>query len=196
MNIDNEHEEWQTMKTQWKSTSVAEMLMTQQLRWGLRLRMLGSWIWLALEVAAFVMLIVLGIVQAAMGHAGVASVLIVLAMIFMASSLWARRLSLRGASGSLLELIELAIRRARRSERMAWANYFMTVVSIAAVLALYLLPVGDSTAAYHDGARLAFCMVIFAVYAIGVGVYHAYARRRMRRFLALRAQFASRTEEG
>jgi len=196
MNIENEQEEWKTMKTQWKSTSVAEMLMTQQLRWGLRLRMLGSWIYLALEAAAFVMLIVLGIVQAAMGHAGVATVFIVLALIFMASSLWARRLSLRGASASLLELIELAIRRARRSVRMAWANYFMTVVSIAAVLVLYLFPFGDPSAAYHDGARLAGAMVIFAVYAIGVGVYHAYARRRVRRFLALRAQFASRAEEG
>jgi hypothetical protein len=194
MNIVNE-QEWQAMKTQWKSTSVAEMLMTQKLRWGLRMRMLGSWFYLALEVAAFVMLIVLGSLQAARGHAGVAGVYIGLALVFMAASLWARRLSLRGASGSLLELIELAIRRARRSERMAWANYFMTVVTMSAVLLLYLFPFGDPGAAYHDGARLAVAMIIFVLYAIGVAVYHVYARRRVRRFLALRAQFASRAEE-
>jgi hypothetical protein len=72
----------------------------------------------------------------------------------------------------------------------------MTAVSIAAVLALYLFDFGDATAAYHDGERLAVAMVIFALYVIGVGVYHAYARRRVQRFLALRSQFASRAEEG
>jgi hypothetical protein len=196
MNIQNEQEEWNDMKTQWQSTSMSEMWMTQKLRWSLRMRMLGSWIWLGLEILAFILVIVMGCVQAAMGHGGVAAVLIGLALIFAGSSVWARRLSLRGASGSLLELIELSIRRARRSVRMAWANYFMTAVSIAAVLALYLFDFGDATAAYHDGERLAVAMVIFALYAIGVGVYHAYARRRVQRFLALRSQFASRAEEG
>jgi hypothetical protein len=36
---------------------------------------------------------------------------------------------------------------------------------------------------------------MFGLYAIGVAVYHAYARRRVRRFVALRAQFAARAEE-
>ena len=192
----NEHEEWQAMKIQWKSTSVAEMLMTQQLRWGLRLRMLGSWVWFGTEIAALLLITLLGIIQVAMGQAAVGSLYIVLALVGVGASWWARRASLRGASGSLLELVELSLRRAQRGIRMAWANYFMTVVSIAAVLVLYLFPFGDPSAAYHDGARLAGAMVIFAVYAIGVGVYHAYARRRVRRFLALRAQFASRAEEG
>ncbi len=196
MNIQDEQQEWNDMKTQWQSASVSEILMTQKLRWSLRLRMLGSWIWLGLEIAAFILVVVLGCVQAAMGHGGVAAVFIGLALIFMGSSLWARRLSLRGASGSLLELIELTIRRARRSVRMAWANYFMTAVSIAAVLVLYLFDLGDATAAYKDGERLAVALVIFALYAIGVGVYHAYARRRVSRFEALRMQFASRAGEG
>ena len=195
MNIQNEQEEWNDMKTQWQSTSMSEMWMTQKLRWSLRLRMLGSWIWLGLEVAAFILVIVMGCVQGAMGHGGVAAVLIGLALVFAGSSVWARRLSLRGASGSLLELIELSIRRARRSVRMAWANYFMTAVSVAAVLVLYLFDFGDPSAAYHDGARVTVAMCLFAVYAIGVAAYHAYARRRIRRFAALRTQFAARGEE-
>jgi hypothetical protein len=69
----NEHEEWQAMKIQWKSTSVAEMLMTQQLRWGLRLRMLGSWVWLGTEIAALLLITFLGIIQVAMGQAAVGS---------------------------------------------------------------------------------------------------------------------------
>ena len=195
MNIHNEQEEWNDMKTQWQSASMSEILMTQKLRWSLRLRMLGSWIWLGLEIAALILVVVMGCVQAAMGQTGVAAVLIGLALIFAGSSIWARRLSLRGASGSLLELIELTIRRAQRSVRMAWAHYFLTAVSIAAVLALYLFDFGDATAAYKDGARLAVALVIFALYALGVGVYHAYARRRVSRFEAMRMQFASRAGE-
>ena len=61
---------------------------------------------------------------------------------------------------------------------------------------LYRFDFGDATAAYHDGERLAVALAIFALYAVGVGVYHAYARRRMHRFVALRTQFASRAEEG
>jgi hypothetical protein len=53
-----------------------EMLMTQKLRWGAAAAVLGSWIWLTLEGASFVMLIVLGIVRQN-GQAGVAGVLIV-----------------------------------------------------------------------------------------------------------------------
>jgi hypothetical protein len=87
----NEHEEWQAMKIQWKSTSVAEMLMTQQLRWGLRLRMIGSWAWLGLEVAALLLITVLGIIQIAMGQAAVGSLYIVLALVGVGASWWTRR---------------------------------------------------------------------------------------------------------
>ncbi len=34
------------MKNQWQSTSIAETFMTEKLRWSLRLRMIGSWLWL------------------------------------------------------------------------------------------------------------------------------------------------------
>jgi hypothetical protein len=192
----NEHEEWQAMKIQWKSTSVAEMLMTQQLRWGLRLRMLGSWVWLGTEIAALLLITFLGIIQVAMGQAAVGSLYIVLALVGAGASWWARRASLRGASGSLLELVDLSLRRARRGIRMAWANYFMTAASIVWVLVLYSSGIGDAQAAYHDGARVGAAMAMFAVYAAAVGIYHAHARRRVRRFVALRGQFAARSEEG
>ena len=78
---------------------------------------------------------------------------------------------------------------------MAWANYFMTAASVACVLVLYLSDIGDPHAAYHDGARVGVAMVIFAVYAAGVAVYHAYARRRVRRFTEMRAQLTPRGDE-
>jgi hypothetical protein len=195
MNIENEQEEWQSMKTQWKSTSVAEMLMTQRLRWGLRLRMLGSWMYLGLEAAGFVLITVLGVIQVAMGQVAAGTLYIGLALVCLGASVWARRASLRGASGSLIELVDLSLGRARRGVRMAWANYFMTAASVACVLVLYLSDIGDPDAAYHDGGRVAVAMVLFAVYAAGVAVYHVYARRRVRRFTDMRAQLIPRGDE-
>ena len=188
-------EEWSTMKKTWQSTSVTEFMMTQQLRWGLRLRMFGSWLYLGLEVAGFTLIGLLGVIQVAMGQAGAGAVYIVLALVCLGASLWARRASLRGASGSLVELVELSMRRAQRGVRMAWANYFMTAASVACVLLLYWSDIGDPDAAYHDDGRVAVAMVLFAVYAAGVGIYHAYARRRVRRFFEMRAQLAPRGDE-
>ena len=52
-------EEWNDMKTQWKSTSVAEVMATEKLRWSLRVRMVGSWLFLGLEIAGCLLLLVL-----------------------------------------------------------------------------------------------------------------------------------------
>ena len=146
------------MKTHWQSTSVAEIMMTQQLRWGLRLRMLGSWLYLGLEVAGFVLIAVLGVIQVAMGQVAAGAMFIGLVLVCAGASLWARRASLRGASGSLTELVDLSLRRARRGVRMAWANYFMTAASVVCVLALYMSDIGDPDAAYHDDGRVVVAM--------------------------------------
>lgn len=191
----NEQEEWKDMKTHWQSTSVTEFMMTQQLRWGLRMRMVGSWLWLACEILGFLLIGVLGIIQIAMGQTAPGLLYIGLVLVCGGASLWARRASLRGASGSLVELVDLSLKRARRSVRMAWANYFMTFASVACVLLLYFSDIGDRDAAYHDGARVGVAMVLFALYGAGVGVYHAYARRRLRRFAAMRAQLTPRGEQ-
>ena len=114
------------MKSQWQSTSIAETFMTEKLRWSLRLRMIGSWVWLGLEVVSLILLAVLAAVQVAMGQYGVAAALTLLNVVAISASVWARRSPLRSAKGSLMELIDLTIQRARRSERFAWAQYFTT----------------------------------------------------------------------
>jgi hypothetical protein len=190
MSSNNEDEEWANMKSGWKSTSVAETFMTEKLRWSLRLRMAGSWLWLALEIASGILLLVLAGVQVAMGQIGVAVALTALNLTAAGASLWARRSPLRSARGSLIELIELTIHRARRSERFAWAQYFVTAACMAYVIIMYFSGVGDPLAAYHDSERATVAMAIFAIYGLGVAVYHRYARRRARAFAELRDSFA------
>jgi hypothetical protein len=54
---------------------------------------------------------------------------------------------------------------------------------------MYFSGVGDALAAYHDAGRATVAMVIFSLYAVGVGLYHRYVRRRARRFRELRQKF-------
>jgi hypothetical protein len=185
----NPNDEWADMKTGWQATSVGETFLTEKLRWSLRLRMIGSWAWLLLEVVSAVLLLVLAAVQVKMGQIGVAAALTALTLASVGASIWARRSPLRSAKGSLRDLIELTIQRARRSERFAWAQYLTVAACMAYVLAMYYSDVGDPQAAYHDAGRVVAAMITFVVYAGGVAIYHRYARRRARRFADLRASF-------
>ena len=186
MNIDKE---WADMKTNWQSTSATDALLTEKLRWGLRLRMIGSWAWLGLEVVSALLLLMLAAIQVKMGQLGVAAALTALTLAAVGASWWARRSPLRGAKGSLMDLIDLTIHRARRSERFAWAQYLTVAACMAYVIAMYFSEVGDRQAAYHDAGRVVAAMITFAIYAVGVVFYHRYARRRARRFTELRASF-------
>jgi hypothetical protein len=189
MSTDNHDKEWADMKTNWQSTSIAETFMSEKLRWSLRLRMIGSWIWLGLEVASFILLAVLAAIQMAMGQSGVATALTLLNVVAISASVWARRSPLRSGRGTLLELIELAIQRTRRSERLAWAQYITIAACLTYVIAMYFSGVGDALAAYHDPGRAGGALTIFALYAVGVGFYHRYVRQRARGFLELRKKF-------
>jgi hypothetical protein len=89
-------------------------------------------------------------------------------------------------------IIELAVQRARRSERFAWAQYFTSAACMAYVITLYYSGVGDSRAACHRcWSRVGGALAVFAAYAVGVGSYHRHARRRVRRFLDLRPRFVT-----
>ena len=182
------HENWLA------STSIAETFMTEKLRWSLRLRMVGSWLWLGVEVLGAVLLVVLAVIQVMMGNVGAAVALTVLNVVAAGASFWARRSPLRSAKGSLMELIDLTIHRARRSERFAWAQYFTTAACVVYVLAAVLGIVGPPET-HQDYERASVALVIFGLYAVGVGIYHWYARRRGRRFLELRQSFAAQATE-
>jgi len=192
---DSHDKEWADMKTGWKSTSIAETFMTEKLRWSLRLRMVGSWLWLGLEVVSMIMVAVIAVFEFMRGNVAAAVALTVFDIVAAGASIWARRSPLRRATGSLMELIDLTIQRARRSVRFAWAQYFTTAAAIVLVVAMYFNDDVVPTAPYHDAGRVTAAVVIFVVYAVGVGFYHWYARRRGRRFLELRQNFATQPTE-
>jgi hypothetical protein len=183
--ISHHDEEWNEMKSGWQAMPISEHLLVARLRGGLRLRMLGSWSWSVLELLTLMLLGVMVGLQIAMGQTGVAAALAALTAFFGLTSYWARSSPLRGGMGSLPELVELTIARARRSVRFAWANYLTTAATAAYVIGMYFSDVGNAQAAYHDGGRVTVALAILGVYAIGTGVYHRYARRRVRQFAAL-----------
>jgi uncharacterized membrane protein len=192
---DNPDKEWADMKTGWQSTSISETFMTEKLRWSLRLRMIGSWLWLGLEVVSMLMVAAIAIFEFMRGNLVGAVALTVFDLVAAGASIWARRSPLRRTSGNLVELIDLTIQRARRSERFAWAQYFTTAAAIVFVVAMFFNNAGVSMEPYNDAGRATVAVVIFVVYAIGVGVYHWYARQRGRRFRELRQNFTSQTKE-
>ena len=112
---DSHDKEWADMKTGWKSTSIAETFMTEKLRWSLRLRMVGSWLWLGLEVVSMIMVAVIAVFEYMRGNVAAAVAMTVFDIVAAGASIWARRSRLRRATGSLMELIDLTIQRARRS---------------------------------------------------------------------------------
>ena len=67
---DSHDKEWADMKTGWQSTSIAETFMTEKLRWSLRLRMVGSWLWLGLEVVSMIMVAVIAVFEFMRGNVG------------------------------------------------------------------------------------------------------------------------------
>jgi len=185
---ENHDEEWANMKMGWQSTSIAETFMTEKLRWSLRLRMVGSWLWLGGEILGGVLLVVLAVIQVMMGNIIAAIALTVLNVVAAGASVWARRSPLRAAKGSLIELIDVTIQRARRSERFAWAQYLTTAACVVYVLAA-LFGIAGPPETHQDYERAGVALAIFGLYAVGVGFYHWYARRRARRFAELRSSF-------
>jgi len=188
---DNQDMEWADMKTGWQAISISETFMTEKLRWSLRLRMIGSWLGLGLELVGALLLAVIAIIEVTRGNLVAAGAVTLLNVVCAVASIWARRSPLRRATGNLLELIDLTIHRARRSERFAWAQYFTTAATIAFVVAMFFGNAGGSIPPFDDPVLAIVALVSLGVYAIGVGVYHWYARRRGRRFLELRQSFAS-----
>ena len=79
----------------------------------------------------------------------------------------------------------------RRSVRIAWAQYLTTALCVGYVLFMFFADVGSPLAAYKDDGRVVGALVIFGLYAAGVGVYHHLARGRLRRFRQLRQEIAA-----
>lgn len=183
------------MKTGWRATSISETFMTEKLRWSLRLRMIGSWLGLGLEVMGALLLALIAVIEVTRGNLVAAAAVTLLNVVCAAASIWARRSPLRRATGNLLELIDLTIHRARRSERFAWAQYFMTAATIVFAVAMFFGNADGPIAPFDDPGRATVALVGLGVYAIGVGFYHWYARQRGRRFLELRRSFAPQPTE-
>lgn len=174
--------DWQQMKSDWQSRSPIENLAAGALRGSLRWRIWASRAWFVLEVASFLFLGLVVVLNLLHGHIAQGVGLGVVVAFCLAASIWARRARLVGSMESLPGMIELTLSRARKSVRIVQATYAVIVASLIGAAA-------DATA---DGDRFVARLVLLAICAAATAVYHFYVRARIRRFESIQRTFGGR----
>ena len=157
------------------------------LRASVRWRTALFWGYLAIELAAGFVLVVMVLEQWRMGQRGVARrVLALLTAVSVAASAWVRRLALPASGLTVLGMVDLAM--AHRGSRFAIATYVMIAASVAYVALMYSSSIGAPDAAYRDPERVSIVLVVLALCAGATTLYHRRALARGRRLRGLRAQ--------
>lgn len=182
--------EWTTLKAAWRE-SPPPPIDVAALRAGLRWRALWSWTYLVIEVSGWLLLAFLAVEQWRMGESGVAAALALLTVAAAAASAWARRSALTGAPPTVVGMLDLAIARARRGVRFAFANYVMVAATALYLAAMYGSGIGAPDAAYRDPQRVLVVAAVLAAYAAATAVYHRRARHRGRRLRAVRSEITA-----
>ena len=147
-----------------------------------------SWGYLAIELAAGFVLVVMVLEQWRMGQRGVAGVLALLTAVSVAASAWVRRLSLPASGLTVLGMVDLAVAQAHRGSRFAIATYMMIAASVAYVAVMYSSSIGAPDAAYRDPERVSIVLVVLALCAGATTLYHRRALARGEFLRGLRAQ--------
>lgn len=181
----NEVAEWQELQSTWVSATALEQYAAANLRASLRWRLWISRAWLIFEALAFVFLGVVVVALVLHGSYPRASLLSIVTLFCLVLSVWARREPIIGNEASLMGMIDLAISRARRSLRLGYTSYVGVVMAFSAAIFYSRVPWAEDDV-FHGR------LVIGAIFGAGTVIYHLYARRRLRDFIAMREQLSRR----
>ena len=181
------NDDWGALKSAWRATPPPP-LDVASLRASVRWRTALSWGYLAIEIAAGFLLVVMVLEQWRMGQRGVAGALALLTAASVAASAWVRRLALPASGLTVLGMLDLAIAQAHRGRRFAIATYLMIAASVAYVAVMYSSSIGAPDAAYRDPERVSIVLVVLALCAGATTLYHRRALARGHRLRGLRAQ--------
>jgi hypothetical protein len=181
------NDDWGALKSAWRATPPPPVDVAS-LRASVRWRTALSWGYLAIELAAGFVLVVMVLEQWRMGQRGVAGVLALLTAVSVAASAWVRRLALPPSGLTVLGMVDLAIAQAHRGSRFAIATYVMIAASVAYVALMYSSSIGAPDAAYRDPERVSIVLVVLALCAGATTLYHRRALARGHRLRGLRAQ--------
>jgi hypothetical protein len=175
----HEAEAWQQLQATWLSDPAEKNYFMSSLGDSLRWRLWISRAWLAVEIAAFVLLGVVVVALVLKGSFLEGAALGGVTLFCLGLSLWARRVPKMGNKASLMGMIDLSISRTRSSLRLAYTSYVGVAMALAAVV-LY------SRAPLTEDAGFPGPLVTVALFGIGTLTYHLYVRRRLRRFQDMR----------
>jgi hypothetical protein len=181
----NEVSDWQELQSTWVSATALEDYAAENLRASLRWRLWISRAWFIIEAVAFAFLGV--VVVALVLHDSYirAALLGIITTLCLALSVWARREPITGNEESLMGMIDLAISRVRRSLRLGYTSYVGVAMVFSAAVFYSRVPWAEDDV-FHGR------LVLGAIFGAGTVVYHLYARRRLRDFMAMREQLSRR----
>ncbi len=176
--MSDESKDWLALKSDWQANAAAESLVSARMRRSLRWRILGSRLWLAVEIVSFLYLGLLVARHLWMHQLAPAVTLASIMGFCIAASVWARR-GRGGGMQSLLAMIEFTLVRARTTLRLVYGTYAVIAVLLVATLGGALPPLTGDEQSIARLTWLGFSAVVTVV-------YHVYTRRRMRRFESVR----------
>lgn len=175
----DEDPHWQALKADWQASGPAEEALAGMVRGSLVWRIWASRVWFGLEVLSFLWLGLVVIAHIFAGQLASAAEVAVITGICLAAVVWARSARVMGGMGSLADMVELTLSRARKSLRLVYLTY----VVVAALFVRTLIQAGASV--LDDDLSL-FRLGWLTFGGVAAVVYHFYLGARMRRFDSLR----------
>lgn len=177
--------EWSNLKSEWQGLDVSQEVFARRLRWTLRLRIWGSRLWLAMEIAALLLLTAVIVSHAVEGRVAAATSLGILVAVCTAAGIWARRSRSRADMRSVAQMIDHSIARAQTGVRIAVATYLALCALLVYALIVFFVPM-QGTPGYQDVTWLVVTFVKIVVIGAITFVFHWFKRRHIRRFLELK----------
>jgi hypothetical protein len=180
--------DWESLKASWQATPLS-MIAADSLRWGLRWRSIGSWIYLGIEVGGVALMAVIVALQWTAGARGAAVAVALLTGVCASASIWARRTASYGSLASVVGMLDLSIAKTSRSIRLAMASYVMTMACVVYVGFMYFSTMAPA-GVRGDEERAVLALSLLVAYAAGTALYHYYGLRRRQRLITLRSMVA------
>jgi hypothetical protein len=176
--------DWASLKDGWRHAPPEVAALGARLDTSLRVRIWASRLWFASELFSFALLLVIIVQKFAVGERFAGGFLAAVALLCIGGWWWARRGRRVGSHGSLVDMIDTSLSRARQGLRMVYASYV--------VIALMFVPtfVEAQPPVLEDDRFVARLLWLTLSAGVAVG-FHLVTLARRERYTALQRVYGA-----